>query len=471
MAGQSIEDATASAPRMTEPTGIFAGPLRILSAGLLILVTLIAFEAMAVGAALPTAARELHGLAGYGWAFTGFLVANIVAMVASGVLADRSGPRLPLASGLVLFLAGLLVAGTATTMWQLVLGRVVQGLGSGLMITAIYVVIGETYPAELRPRFFGAMSSAWVLPSLIGPPVSGFLTQHLSWRLVFLGLAPMVVVGGVLMLPALRSLGSHPTRASNDATSGMRLLRAVAVAAGIALLEQAGQHPRVGWLIAAPFALALVVWALHGLLPPGTVRVRRGVPTAVAFRGLLAGAFFGVESLIPLSLSVQHGYGATAAALPLLGSAVGWSIGSMYQGRYRGPSRHVLVRAGFTFIAIGALGTALSAIPNGFGWLAYPAWAIAGMGAGLGMSTVGVLLLDCTNDVDRGRDSAALQLADGVTSAFTTGVGGVLVAAAARGALSYTTAFVTIDLLMAGLVATGALMSGRARTGTRAPAL
>ncbi|MGI8881419.1 MAG: MFS transporter [Jatrophihabitans sp.] len=469
MAAESIEDATVPVDHPVEPTGIFSGPLRILSAGLLILVTLIAFEAMAVGAALPTAARELHGLAGYGWAFTGFLVANIVAMVASGLLSDRSGPRLPLVAGLVLFLAGLVIAGTAPTMWQLVLGRVVQGLGSGLMITAIYVVIGEAYPAALRPKFFGAMSSAWVLPSLIGPPVSGFLTQHLSWRLVFLGLAPIVVIGGLLMLPALRSLGSRRTESTSEMSSGMRLLRAVAVAAGIALLEEAGQHPRVGWLIAAPFALALVIWALHGLLPPGTARIRRGVPTAVAFRGILAGAFFGVDSLIPLSLSEQHGYGATAAAMPLLGSAVGWSIGSMYQGRYRGPSRHVLVRAGFTFIAIGAFGTAFSAVPSGYGWLAYPAWALAGVGAGLGMSTVGVLLLEHTNDADRGRDSAALQLADGVTSAFTTGVGGVLVAAAARGALSYTTAFVTVDLLMVALVAAGAVMSGRARTGPGVP--
>ncbi len=75
-------------------------PLRATSVGLLILVTLIAFEAMAVSAALPTAARELHGLGAFGWAFTGFLVANVVGMVASGQLSDRRGPRLPLAAGL-----------------------------------------------------------------------------------------------------------------------------------------------------------------------------------------------------------------------------------------------------------------------------------------------------------------------------------------------------------------------------------
>ena len=91
---------------------IMSGRLRGTTVGLLILITLIAFEAMAVSAALPTAARDVHGLAGYGWAFTGFLVANIVGMVASGQLSDARGPRPPLVAGLAFFLAGLVLAGT-----------------------------------------------------------------------------------------------------------------------------------------------------------------------------------------------------------------------------------------------------------------------------------------------------------------------------------------------------------------------
>src|SRR5919197_2106169 len=154
---------------------IFAPALRATSSGLLIIITLIAFEAMAVSAALPTAARAVHGLGAFGWAFTGFLVANVIGMVASGQLSDSRGARLPLAAGLACFLAGLVLSGTATTMTQLVAGRVVQGLGSGLIITALYVVLGQAYPDRLRPRVFAAISSAWVVPSLVGPVVSGAL--------------------------------------------------------------------------------------------------------------------------------------------------------------------------------------------------------------------------------------------------------------------------------------------------------
>ena len=95
-AGYAVNAAVRSGDLWTDappPAGIFSGPLRAVSAGLLILVTMVAFEAMSVSAALPTAARELHGLGAYGWAFTGFLVANVVGMVTSSVIRDRRGPR------------------------------------------------------------------------------------------------------------------------------------------------------------------------------------------------------------------------------------------------------------------------------------------------------------------------------------------------------------------------------------------
>lgn len=440
---------------------IFAGELRTISAGLLILVTLIAFEAMSVTAAMPTAARDLHGIGAYGWVITGFLVANVFAMVVSGVVSDRRGPRIPLSAGLVFFLAGLLVAGSAQSMWQLVLGRVVQGLGAGLILTAMYVVIGELYPPNLRPRFFAAISSAWVLPSLLGPPVAGAITQHLSWRIVFLGLVPLVAIGAALMLPSLRAMTSRD-RGYSPAVR-RRLVSALGAAVAIAALEQAGQHPKPLWLALAVPGVALLVWSLRALLPDGTVTIRPGVPTAVAFRGMLASSFFGIDSLIPLSLTVQHHYSPTAAALPLLGSSVGWSVGSWIQSRYAHGSRQVLIRAAFVLISVGGVGTAFSVVPSGAGWLAYPAWALAGVGMGIGMSTASLMLLDYTTDADRGRDSAALQLSDGVLSAITTGVGGILVAAAARGALGYTTAFVVIDLVMVAICLVGVAFAGRAR--------
>lgn len=452
------------APADGAPATIFTGPLRLVSAGLLIVVTLVAFEAMAVAAALPTAARELHGLALYGWAFTGFLVANVVGLVLSGMLSDRRGPGWPLAGGVLLFLTGLIVAGFAPEMAVLVVGRVIQGLGSGLLLTALYVIIGERYHADLRPKIFAAISSAWVLPSLIGPPVAGVLTQTAGWRWVFLGLAPLVAIGGLMLVPVLRSMPAHVRNVTTSATDPKRLLAVLAVAVGLGALEQAAQRLSWPWVAPAVVGLISVGWGVRLLVPPGTFTVRPGVGTAVALRALLAGALFGVDSLIPLCLTVQHGFNPTAAALPLLLSALAWATGSWWQGRDAlSTSRAGLIRAAFVLIGTGCVLASIASVPSGPALLMYPAWLIAGLGAGLGMSSIGVLLLNWTNDADRGRDSAALQLGDGVLSAVTTGAGGALVAAAAHGLIGYTTAFVTIDLAMAALAIVGVVAAGRAR--------
>jgi MFS family permease len=453
---------------------IFSGRLRTASGGLITLITMIAFEAMAVGPALPTAARELHALGAFGWAFTAFLVANVIGMVAAGQVSDAHGPRLPLVAGMTLFVIGLVVAGTATTMVQLVASRAIQGVGGGMLITAAYVVIGETYPERLRPKVFAATSSAWLVPSLLGPVVSGALTQHASWRWVFLGLVPFVLVGCALMVPVLRTLRRPPgprnsrTRLANP----RRIACALAVAAGVAALEGAGQHPSAVALVVAIVGIVAVGWGLHRLVPTGTFRVRPGVSAPVAMRGLLSGAFFGAEAVIPLMLTVQHRLGATAAGLPLTGAGITWAAGSWWQGRVVGgdsaarqADRQVrLLRAGYGFVALAValIGiTGLSAAP----WqLAYPAWLFAGLGAGLTMPTSSVLLLKHTTDADRGADSAALQLADTTMAALTTGLAGVLVAAAARRAIGYGSAFLVIDAVMVLIALVGVAVAGRART-------
>lgn len=461
-----------AAPLAHDPTPrtIFTGHLRTTTTGILILITLIAFEAMAVSAALPTAARAVHGIGGYGWAFTGFLVANVVGMVVSGQISDAHGPRRPLVAGMVAFIAGLVVAGSATTMVQLVCGRVVQGVGSGLLITAVYVVIGQTYPAPLRPKLFAGISSAWVLPSLLGPIISGSLAQHASWRWVFLGLLPFVLIGAALMVPVLRGLDPpvpQPSPAPAALGDPRRVLHAFAVAAGIGALEEAGQHPSALSITAAVLGLGALAWGLRTLLPAGTIRVRRGVSAPIAMRGLLAGAFFGMESAIPLELTVQQHYSATAAGLPLACSGLAWALGSWWQGRAARTDEQTrrvrMVRTGFALIAVSAVGVALAAQPATVGWLIYPAWGVAGVGAGLTMSSVSVLLLSYTNDADRGADSAALQLSDATASAMTTGIAGVLLAAAARGALGYAAAFTILAVAMGAVAVVGVLVSGQVR--------
>ncbi len=175
-----------------------AGPpvsRRAITIGLCALVVAIAFEVIAVATAMPVAARELDGLQIYAWAFSLFLIGMLFATVVAGRWSDRIGPAKPLMAGIAVFTVGLVISGTAPTMPVLIAGRLTQGLGSGAMNTAVYVVIARLYAPERRPRMFTYISSAWVLPSFLGPPVSAWLTQHLSWHWVFVAVIPLVAFG------------------------------------------------------------------------------------------------------------------------------------------------------------------------------------------------------------------------------------------------------------------------------------
>lgn len=199
------------------PDGVLGRTYRALSIGIVSVVFLIAFEATAVGTAMPVAARELHGIPLYAFAFSAYFTTSLFAMVLSGQWADRRGPLAPLAAGISAFGAGLLLSGTAGTMWMFIAGRAVQGLGGGLVIVALYVVISRAYPEHLRPSILAAFAASWVIPSVVGPLASGSVTEHLGWRWVFVGIPVLVVFPLALALPAIRRTASGPADPSAPA--------------------------------------------------------------------------------------------------------------------------------------------------------------------------------------------------------------------------------------------------------------
>jgi MFS family permease len=448
----------------SSPASLFDRAHRLPTAGLLMLVTFVAFESMAVATAMPTAVAELHGLAWYGWPFSAFLVASVVGMVVGGDLGDRRGPRTALLFGVAGFAAGLLAAGLAGDMALFVAARAVQGVGAGIIAVSLYVVAGQAYEPALRPRLFGAISAAWVLPALIGPLVAGLVTAHASWRLVFVGLLPLIAVGLVLVLPALRRLSVPDT---DLPPAPARRWWAALAGLGIGALQYAGQRlDRIG-LVIAVLGLAALAAGLRPLLPPGVARARAGLPAVVATRGLLAGAFFGMDALLPLALTRLHGYSPAASGVPLTAGALGWAVASQLQGRRPAVSRVLLLRIGFVLLAAGLAATAWIAVPGVGGWPAYLSWAVAGLGMGLGMPSVGVLLLDQSPEHRRGADSASFQIGDVTGSALCVGVVGVLVAASTAGVLPLRAALLGAIVLLAAVAALGALLAPRAGASAR----
>lgn len=434
---------------------LFGPDRRATTLGLVLLISLIAFEAMGVGTAMPALVADLGDVSMYAWPFVAFTAAAVFGTVLGGRWCDRAGPRVPLVAGPTLFGIGLLVAGTAGTMEQLLAGRLLQGLGAGANGVAVYVLIALVYAEGARPAVFALISSAWVLPSLIGPPVAGVVTDLVSWHWVFLGLVPLVALAVVLVIPAVRRLGD-PT---GDAAAPRRGLIAAAGAAAVGVSALSWAAQQTGWIAAAVagVAVVLLVPAVPRLLPRRVFRAGRGIPTVVVARGLLAGVFFTVNSYLPLMLNGTHGWSLAAAGIPLIVGSLGWSAAAAWQGRRPELSRSRLLGTGFALLAVGTAGLLLVAPAWGVAWLSVPFWALAGVGMGLGFSSVSFLLLQQSEPSAVGFHSSAAQIADQLMTATMIGLGGALLASLAGPAV----ALPVLVAALAGLAVLGAVLAGR----------
>ena len=412
----------------TDSGGVLAPQYRALTVGMVALITLVAFESLAVTTAMPTVAQALDGLSLYALAFGGPLASGVVAMVVSGTWSDLKGPTRPLWHGTAWFLAGLIIAGLAPSMEVLVAGRIIQGFGSGLLTVALYVVVGQLYPARLRPRIFAAFATGWVVPSLVGPAIAGLIVEHTSWRIVFLAVPAIAIPAALVMRPGLARGSAHEARPGR--LWDKRAMWAIAAAVGVGLLYYGGQQRGVLQLVLLVVGLAGVIAFAPRLLPSGTFTFGRGLPSVVALRGLVAAAGFGAEVFLPLMLTRERGLSPALAGLVLTVSALSWTAASWYRGRPNQPFSHaVFLQAGMVSILLGIVTAALtlnSQVPVVVGILG---WSLTGLGMGTVFPTLSVLVLEYSERDQQGANSSALQLSDSLATATVLAVGGSLFAA------------------------------------------
>jgi len=213
-------DPLAGTDPLTARARLFEPRYRTSTLGVVLLASLVAFEGMAISTAMPVAARALGGVREYGLAFSLFLTTSILGIVVAGGWVDRRGVRAPILVSLLSFAAGLVVCGAATTFPMLLLGRAVSGFGGGLQVVCVFVAVGLIFPSDLQPRVFGAISAAWVLPSVLGPPLAGFLTTAISWRAVFLVVPPLMVLPIPALWPRLRGVAGPADGGPGAAEAG-----------------------------------------------------------------------------------------------------------------------------------------------------------------------------------------------------------------------------------------------------------
>lgn len=471
-AGEPVESA--------EPN-LWAREHRALTVGLVLTVLLTAFEVLAVATVMPIVVRELGGLDLYGWAFSAFFLGSLLGTVVVGGIVDRSGLLGAFAGSLALFALGLVLAGTAGSMTVLVAARFVQGLGAGALTPVATTAIGRGLPEPLRPAMFATLSSAWVLPAVLGPAAAGVIGEVAGWRVVFLGLLPLLAVAALLTRGALARVdasdhqGGLPpgTRVESQAR---RFALAAIVTIGAGLVTAGLGSPgsvalgglAVPGLVVAGTTVAvgllLVGHAFRRLTPPGTLRLAPGLPAAILLRGVLTVGFFSLDAYVALALIDWRGLPAGLAGVALAGGSLAWTVGSWLQARWANRLGYaIFVRAGFAALGVGIVGFALGLDRSVPVAVAFGAFGIAGLGMGLAYAPQSLIVLREAAGPEQGAATSALSLSDLLGTALGTGLAGAVLASGLRGGLSTGDALFPAFLLGAVAALAGVALSGRLR--------
>ncbi|MFL5806890.1 MAG: MDR family MFS transporter [Roseiflexaceae bacterium] len=333
--------------------------LVIITLGIMLSLFLASMESTVVATAMPTIVTQLGGLEYYSWVFSAYMLASTTTVPLFGKLSDLYGRRPVYAAAMVLFLLGSLLCGMAQSIQQLILFRVIQGLGAGGLLPLAFIIVGDLFTFEQRARMQGLFSGVWGVSSVVGPLLGGFLVERVSWHWVFYINIPFGLLAGALVWMAWvdRAPANGVARPAVD-YAGAGLLTAGVV---VLLLGLFDLGTPIGWALLGLAALlfAALVWverrAADPVLPLPLFRDR--MFAVACANGLLAGwALFGSVSFVPLYVQAVLGTSALAAGAALTPLLLGWVgasiIGSrlLLQVGYR-----TLALIGMSLLTIGAL--------------------------------------------------------------------------------------------------------------------
>ncbi len=196
--------------------------VRTVVIGLMLTMFLGALDQTIVATALPTMGRVFQDIENLSWVVTAYLLTATATTPLYGKLSDIYGRRAVMLAGISIFIAGSIACALAPTMTALILGRALQGLGGGGLMSLTQTIIADIVTPRERGRYQGYIGAVFATSSIGGPVLGGVLTEHLDWSLIFwinvpLGLVALAMTNNVLQADAdaaracIRSTGPAPS--------------------------------------------------------------------------------------------------------------------------------------------------------------------------------------------------------------------------------------------------------------------
>ncbi len=416
--------------------------LTVVTAAMMLSLFLASIESTVVSTAMPTIVTQLGGLSIYAWVFSAYMLASTTTVPIFGKLSDIYGRRPIYLVAMAIFLIGSLLCGQAQTMPQLIIFRVVQGIGAGGLQPLAFTIIGDIFTFEQRARIQGVFSSVWGISSIIGPLIGGFLVDQVSWQWVFnLNIVPGLLAA-MLMVAAWKNVS--PRLPGRIDYVGAGLLSGGVVSLLLALFElNTGQGfgGTAFWmlLVLSFVLLAGLLWveprAANPILPLELFRDR--LFTTAVMHGFAAGfAMFGITSFMPFYVQSVLGTSATAAGAILTPQLLSWVLASITGTRlllffsYRS-----LARVGMTSLVIGTFLMTRIGVDTPY-WMLVVNMCLMGVGMGL---SVPIFLIAVQTTVPRklmGSATSTVQFSRSIGGTMGVSIMGVILATRLAGALT-----------------------------------
>ncbi|WP_064092375.1 MDR family MFS transporter [Rossellomorea aquimaris] len=355
-----------------------------------------AIEATIVSTAMPAIVGDLGGFSLYSWVFSAYLLMNAITVLIYGKLSDIFGRKPVITFGIIIFLIGSILCGFSQHMEQLIMFRLIQGLGAGAVLPMATTIVGDIYSKEERAKIQGYLSSVWGLSAISGPLVGGILVEFVSWRYVFWVNIPL----GILAIVGLwMFLHENIEKKKPVIDYGGATLLVISISSLMFVLVEGGVRlPWYSWetillIVTSIITLAYFIyherkvpqpmmpfdlWKVRSILVANLVSLTTGV------------MLIGISSFLPAFVQGVMERSATVAGFTLTAMSIGWPISATIAGR-------LLLRIGYyktsliggVSLVIGA--TIFSLMEPSYG----PLWAAAGsffIGIGMGMSSTAFIV-------------------------------------------------------------------------------
>lgn len=383
-------------------------------AGLLLGILVASIDNTIVSTAMATIVSDLGGMDKFVWVTSAYLVTEMAGMPIFGKLSDMYGRKRFFVLGIILFLIGSVLCGTAETITQLSIYRAIQGIGGGAMMPIAFTIVFDIFPAEKRGKMGGLFGAVFGTSSLFGPLAGAYLTDHVHWRWIFYINVPFGIIALLFILLFYRESMEHSKQAID--WWGASTLVGSIVCLMFALELGGNEYPWGSFEIIGLFGVFAVLFALflyiETKVPEPIISFsmfKQRLFAASTSAALFYGAAF-ITAALYIPIFVQGVFGGTATSsglmlLPMtLGSVFAAQAGGMMANKM--PYRNIMIISAVIFISGVALLSTITPDTTKFILSIY--MLITGFGIGFSFSVLGMSTIHSFDMRQRGSANSTM---------------------------------------------------------------